>query len=97
MMDEIDRIFSTTNIRIATWLMTNDINCIGVKWKKEKDRDRCYWIFNEFDDIDELINDFFDANIGFINKSKDKEIKLTKFIDSFSKAKDMMYASHKVE
>lgn len=65
---KVDNIYKTTNFHIAVWLMMNGVNLREVKWSE----DRAEFIFEDFQDQDTLVNEFFgqEAIQAYISNSQ---------------------------
>jgi len=72
-----ENLYRTSNFHIAAWLMMNDISLKEVEWNE---RNRATFVFDDFDDRDTLVQDFF------------KQEQLQKYISSSQKLKARMYA-----
>ena len=71
------KIYSTTNFHIASWLRQNDIELKEVNWDNPR---RANFIFDDFEDREVLVHDFF------------KDEKIQKKITADQELKAWMYA-----
>jgi len=72
-----EKVYSTTNFHIASWLLQNDIELKDIDWANRR---RAQFIFDDFKDREGLIQNFF------------KDIKIQKKITSDQELKARMYA-----
>jgi len=82
MKKEEANLYRTTNFHIAVWLMMNGKSLKDVDWSNKK---RAEFIFDDFEDRDTLVNDFF------------KQEQLQNYISSSQELKARMYAVHSPE
>lgn len=71
-----NEMYSTTNFQIAAWLMLNDVELEEVKWAGR----RAEFYFQDFDNREELVSQFF------------KEERLQKWISVTQELKARLYA-----
>jgi hypothetical protein len=72
-------LYRTTNFHIAVWLIMNDKDLVNVEWSG---KNRAEFIFEDFDNRDELIQKFFDQE------------QIQQYISGSQKLKARMYAFH---
>ena len=75
-------LYHTTNFHIAVWLMMGGKNLREVDWSNSR---RAEFVFEDFEDKDALVNDFF------------KQEQLQNYISSSQELKARMYAVHSPE
>lgn len=73
------KLYRTSNFQIATWLTMNDNSPKEVVW----DGDRAEFVFDDFEDREKLVQEFF-------NQSQ-----LQKYISASAETKARMYATKK--
>lgn len=68
--------YRTTNFHIAVWLLMNEVKLLDIEWADK----RAEFIFEEFENGEQLIQEFF------------KQDQLQKYISGSQKLKARMYA-----
>jgi hypothetical protein len=84
MKKEDANVFKTTNFHIAVWLMMNNILLKEIAWSETNKR-RAEFVFEDFEDRDTLVNDFF------------KQKQIQDYISNSQELKARMYATHSPE
>ena len=82
MKKEEANLYRTTNFHIAVWLMMNSAVLKDVDWPTKR---RAEFIFEDFENRETLVNDFF------------KQENLQDYISSSQELKARMYAVHSPE
>jgi len=72
-----NKIYKTTNFHIAVWLQMNGISLKEVDWTNSR---RANFVFDEFEDRETLVGDFF------------KQEQVQNYISTAQKTKAIMYA-----
>ena len=72
-----NKIYSTTNFHIASWLLQNDIELKDIDWTNRR---RANFVFKDFKGREDLVQNFF------------KDVKIQKKITSDQELKARMYA-----
>lgn len=67
-----DTKYRTTNFHIASWFLMNDKKLLSVDWLENR---RAEFVFDDFPEREELINDFFKQEILQRKISADQELK----------------------
>jgi len=73
------KIYKTTNFHICVWLQMNGILLKEVDWTNKR---RATFVFEDFDDRDTLVNDFF------------KQEQIQSYISTSQETKARMYADN---
>jgi hypothetical protein len=67
-----DKTYKTTNFHIASWFLMNDIELLSVDWGERR---RAEFVFADFKEREQLVNNFFKEEILQKKISADQELK----------------------
>ena len=70
--DKKQKEYSTTNFHIGSWLIMNGYKPLRADWS---DRERCEFVFEDFEGREELVNAFFSDETTQKKITADQELK----------------------